>query len=270
MTDGPVRARGQPTLQPILDVALLLPHADSFALALAIAIMLAPATGYAGPPYVTDDPEPVEFRHWEFYLATQHSVTRTAASGTAPHIEVNYGALPGLQLHVIAPLAYAHPSGGPMFYGVGDIELGAKLRFIEESAWRPMVGTFPQFEVPVGSASKGLGTGHLHVLIPLWLQKSFGPWTTYGGGGYWLNPGEGNQDFWYVGWLIQRRLSDLATLGTEVFYTTPDQIDSEANLRFNIGLILDLTEHHHLLFSAGRSIVGDSVFQGYAAYQLTL
>jgi len=25
----------------------------------------------AGPPFQTDDPEPVEYRHWEVYLATQ-------------------------------------------------------------------------------------------------------------------------------------------------------------------------------------------------------
>src|ERR1700690_3224212 len=100
--------------------------------ALAPVLLLAPAIARAGPPYVTDDPEPVEFRHWEFYLATQHSVTRDAASGTAPHVEVNYGAWPGLQLHVIVPLAYARPSGGSTSYGVGDIDLGAKLRFIAE------------------------------------------------------------------------------------------------------------------------------------------
>ncbi len=69
-------------------------------------------------------PQPVEFRHWEFYLATQHSVTHEAASGTAPHIEVNYGALPGLQLHVIAPLAYAHSSDGLTFYGLGNMCAG--------------------------------------------------------------------------------------------------------------------------------------------------
>jgi hypothetical protein len=51
---------------------------------------------------------------------------------------------------------------------------------------------------------------------------------------------------------------------------TPDQVGGDANLRFNLGFVLDLTEHHHLLFSAGRSVVGDSLFQGYAAYQLTL
>ena len=238
--------------------------------AFATVVLLAPATGYAGPPYVTDDPEPVKFRHWEFYLASQHSITHGAASGTAPHIEVNYGALPGLQLHVIAPLAYARPSDGTTSYGLGDIELGAKFRFINENEWVPMVGTFPQFELPSGSEPKGLGTGHLHVLIPLWLQKRFGPWTTYGGGGYWRNPGLGNRDYWYIGWLIQRRLSDLAALGTEVFYTTPDQVGGGSNLRFNLGLVLDFTEHHHLLFSAGRGIVGDSLFQCYAAYQLTL
>jgi hypothetical protein len=69
---------------------------------------------------------------------------------------------------------------------------------------------------------------------------------------------------------MQRRLGQGAALGTEVFYTTPDQVGGEANLRFNVGLVLDLSEHHHLLFSAGRGMVGDSLFQGYAAYQLTL
>jgi hypothetical protein len=65
-------------------------------------------------------------------------------------------------------------------------------------------------------------------------------------------------------------LSPLATIGAEVFYTTPDQVGGDANLRFNVGLVLDFTEHHHLLLSAGRGIVGDNFFQGYAAYQLTL
>ena len=85
-----------------------------------------------------------------------------------------------------------------------------------------------------------------------------------------MNPGQGNRNFWYVGWLVQRRISHLATPGIEIFYTTPDQVGGGANLRFNLGLVLDLTEHHHLLLSAGRGIVGDNLFQGYLAYQLTI
>jgi hypothetical protein len=236
---------------------------------LAIAVFLGSAAAHAGPPYVTDDPEPVERRHWEFYVATQHSVTDDDTSGTAPHVEVNYGAAQDLQIHLIVPLAYDRPASGPNHYGLGDLELGVKYRFLQEGKRQPMMGIFPQLELPTGSASDGLGTGRLHVFIPLWLQKSFDPWTMYGGAGYWINPGEGNRDYGFAGWQIQRRLSDLVTLGTEVFYTTPDRIDGRDNLGSNVGLVLDFNEHHHLLFSAGRSVVGDTDFQAYLGYQLT-
>ena len=235
-----------------------------------VGTLLLSAPVLAGPPYVTDDPEPVEYQHWELYLATQHEITRDGASGTLPHIEINYGALPNLQLHLIAPLAYARPSDGGTNYGPGDLELGAKFRFVQEGARMPMVGTFPMLEVPVGSETKGLGTGHLHGFIPLWLQKSIGPWTSYGGGGYWFNPGAGNRNYGYLGWQLQRHLSELATLGAELFYTTADRSGGSGNLRFNVGLILDFTQNHHLLVSAGRSIAGETRLQGYLAYQLTL
>jgi hypothetical protein len=238
-------------------------------LGLAVALWLSPRLASAGPPYTTDDPEPVEYHHWEFYLASQHEVTRDGASGTAPHVEVNYGAVPDLQLHLIAPLSYSRASSGSVKYGPGDVELGAKLRFIQEDGWIPMVGTFPLLEVPTGSVTKGLGSGHLHGLLPLWLQKSFGSWTTYGGGGYWINPGQGNRNFWYVGWLVQAKLPGLATIGSEVFYTTPDRPDAGGNLRFNLGWVLDFSNTHHVLLSIGRSMVGDGLFQGYLAYQMT-
>ena len=125
-------------------------------------------------------------------------------------------------------------------------------------------------ELPVGSEARGLGSGHVHGFLPLWLQKSFGPWMTYGGGGYGLNPGAGNRSFWLLGWLLQRQLTRMAALGAEAFYTTPDHVGGGSNLGFNAGLVLDLTPHHHLLVSAGRSLVGDSRLQGYFAYQLTL
>jgi hypothetical protein len=238
--------------------------------ALSAGLLVVPASALAGPPYVTDDPEPVAYRHWEFYLAMAPDLTHDGATSTAPHVEINYGAVPNVQLHAIVPLVYAQPRGGPAEYGPGDIELGAKIRFLQESERVPMIGTFPLLALPVGDPDKGLGTGRLHGFIPLWLQKSAGPWTSYGGGGYWLNPGTGNRNFWFGGWLLQRRLSDLATVGGEVYYTTPERTGGDRNLRFNLGLVLDFDEHHHLLTSGGRSMVGEHVFQGYLAYQLTL
>src|SRR5512146_3199032 len=87
----------------------------------------------AGPPYTTDDPEPVPLHGWELYLSVTRLVQASDRTGDAPHFEVNYGAAPGLQLHAIVPLSYARPAGGPTTSGLGDVELGAKLRFVEET-----------------------------------------------------------------------------------------------------------------------------------------
>jgi hypothetical protein len=58
-------------------------------------------------------------------------------STTAPHLEVNYGAVPNLQLHTIAPMILYAPGQGASSYGYGDTELGAKYRFVREGKWRP-------------------------------------------------------------------------------------------------------------------------------------
>jgi len=224
---------------------------------------------FAAPPFVTDDPEPVEYRHWEIYLASQHAKDKDGWSGTAPHFEVNYGAWPNLQLHLIAPLAYVKPDDGPSHYGFGDLELGAKYRFIQESDWRPMVGTFPIFDLPTGNSSRGLGSGHLRTFLPIWLQKSWGPWTSYGGGGYWINPGSENKNYWFFGWQVQRDLSKVITLGAEIFYNTPTTNGEGGRTGFNVGTIVNFTDEHHLLFSAGRDIHGQNRFSTYIAYQLT-
>src|ERR1700728_2184537 len=94
------------------------------ALRLALLLTLCQRVVLAGPPFVTDDPEPVDYQHWEFYVASQDSKLEGDWSGTAPHIEVNYGAVADLQLHLIAPMAYDSPPEGAGHYGVGDVELG--------------------------------------------------------------------------------------------------------------------------------------------------
>jgi hypothetical protein len=239
-------------------------------LLLVAALLPARLAAQAGPPYETDDPDPGAYRHWEFYLATADARTPGGTSGTAPHVEVNYTAAPNLFLHVLVPFAYATAPGGPSAYGLGDIEVGAKWRFVQEGRWRPMIGTFVQTDWPTASAASGLGTRHLHVLVPLWFQKSFGAWSTDFGGGYVLDFAEGYGNYWSGGWLVERQLSALATLGAEVFYEAAHHDGSPAALRANLGLVLNLTSHSHLLVSVGHSVFGERTLQAYFAYQLTL
>src|SRR5882724_11775416 len=99
-------------------------HRLTLPLLSALAILAFAPAMQAGPPFLTDDPEPVELHHWEIYLATIDSKTSDGWTGTAPHIELNYGAAPGLQLHLIAPMNYDAPKNGPSHIGYGDTELG--------------------------------------------------------------------------------------------------------------------------------------------------
>ena len=225
---------------------------------------------WAGPPFLTDDPEPVDYRHWEVYLATQIIHERDGSGGTAPHVEINYGVVPNVQLHLIVPVAWSRRPGGPTLMGPGDVELGIKYRFVRETAGRPQIGTFVQLEIPVGDPSRDLGTEHVRVFLPIWLQKSFGPWTTYGGGGYWVNPGPDAKNYWFCGWEGQREISKSLTLGAEVYHMTSPVVGGSSRTGFNVGGQWNFSDEHHLLFSAGRGLGPQNQFSAYLAFQWTL
>jgi hypothetical protein len=224
---------------------------------------------FAGPPYITDDPEPVEYQHWEVYLASIFAKQPDAWTSTAPHVEVNYGVVPDVQLHTILPMTLYAPADGASIYGYSDTELGVKYRFVPEGAWRPQIGIFPLLEVPTGSRDRNLGTGHLQTFLPLWLQKSEGKWTAYGGGGYWINPGSDNRNWWFTGIVIQRQVFRNLNPGVELFHGTSQQPAQSAQTGVNFGMVWDLSDLQHIMFSAGPAFGGPNQLQGYFAYQLT-
>ena len=132
----------------------------------------------AEPPFVTDDAEPTEYRHWEIYLASQIAHDSSGWSGTSPHVEIDYGAIRNLELSLTVPVAFDTTSNGRSQFGYGDTELEIKYRFVKETARLPQIAMDPQVELATGDAKRGLGAGHTQVFVPLWLQKSSGPWTT--------------------------------------------------------------------------------------------
>ena len=222
----------------------------------------------AGPPFQTDDPEPIDYKNYEFYTFASADGTPVEMDSVGPAIEFNWGALPNVHLHIILPLAEIFPSNNPAFapsgegpsaIGLGDIETGIKYRFIQESKHRPQIGTFVMFELPSGSAPKGLGVGKTWYKVPLWAQKSFGPWTTYGGGGETLfDHSDGYRDFPFAGWLLQRDIGKKWTLGTEVFYHGPEGF---ATPQTGYATLLDVGGYYkfrdpgfQLLFSYGHSV----------------
>lgn len=225
----------------------------------------------AGPPYDTDDPVPVDFRSWELYFSSHSNYNRTLVQGTLPHFEVNYGVIKNMQLHLVAPLAFNSYYGGKNNYGPGDIEVGIKYRFIKETKFCPQVGVFPLCEIPTGNSARGLGNGKAQFFLPVWIQKSFGDkWQSYGGYGYWINPGSGNRNWNFIGLQTQYQLTEKINIGFEIYHTTPDTKDSKGDTRFNIGSVLDINTQNHILISLGRSFSNTSLLQCYVGYLFTI
>lgn len=242
--------------------------------AVVLGTLLCPHPSQAGPPYRTDDPVPVELNHWEIFAfsAATHAAGDTA--GVLSGIDANYGAAPNLQLHVTFPGAFDKPDSRPITIGYGDTEFGFKYRFLpeDEAGWRPQAAIYPAIDLPTGNAASNLGSGHTRVFLPVWLQKGFGPWTTFAGGGYWINPGFGNRDFWYFGWAMQRQVTDHLAVGGELFHQTADKVGGKDQTGFDLGIVYDLSEHYHLLFSAGPGVQNRSTtntFSYYASIQFT-
>jgi len=243
-----------------------LPSSRRTALLAAILTALT-TTAHAGPPFQTDGPDPVEYHHFEMYAFELSDGTGKNAGGTVleiPAYEVNYGAAPGLQLHlVLLPTVAFQPANGPTNYGIGDTELGAKYRLFKETRHSPEIGIFPFFELPSGSAAKGTGVGKTWYRMPLWLQKSWGPdgaqWTTYGGAGEAIVPQTGYSNYPFAGWLVQRQLNKTWTLGAELYGHGAEgtaATSTRASTMLDLGGIYEFHEGFDLLFAAGRSIYG--------------
>lgn len=225
--------------------------------ALVLLVLLPLGVARAGPPFVTDDPDPVEDGHWEINSAAAGVRTASATTGVVPQFDINYGAAPGVQLHVMPQMAYSRPADGTRAYGVGDTELGVKVRFVDANGPRGewMLSVYPFYEAPTGSARRGLGAGASSVYLPLWLQWSGGGWTTFGGGGYWIDSGTGRRNAWAAGWTVLYQFTPDLQLGGEVFGKTADTVGARRSAGFNVGGTYALGENSALLFSAGRGIV---------------
>ncbi|HLY05427.1 MAG TPA: hypothetical protein VKR31_06740 [Rhizomicrobium sp.] len=237
----------------------------------ALALLFA-APARAGPPYLTDDPEPPPYGHYELLFFTTGFGANGGATGDLPAMEFNYGGFPDTQLHVQLPVGFATGDEGTKF-GAGDAELGVKYRFIEEdeAGWRPQVALYPLVEIPLAAASNGFASRSVDLFLPLWAQKDLDEnWTIDAGGGYWINPGDRNYGF--AGVLLQRKLSDALLMGAEVFHQTPNVQGIPPLTGFNLGATYDFNEHQHLLVSAGRGIANVSAtdqFTWYLGFEFT-
>ena len=216
-----------------------------------LVVPLVSSLAWAGPPFVSDDPEPTDYQHYEIYLFTGGTNARDGTDGAAG-LDFNYGATPNLQLTAVFPIEFESASGASTVAGLGNIELAAKYRFVHQADGGWDVAIFPRVFLPSGSAK--LGDRHLSLLIPLWAGKDWGDWSTFGGGGCVLNNGGESQNFCLAGWALTRRMLPNLRLGAEVVHQTADTKGGRASTGMGGGLIYDINDNYHLLAYAGPGL----------------
>jgi len=209
---------------------------------------LALAPAMAGPPFLTDDPVPTDTGHWEIYGPQIDAEGRGGEFEGSGGLEVNYGAAPDLQLTFVLPVAFSHDDSSGWRAGRGDLELSAKYRFYHNDAGFS-VAAFPGITLP--TASRGFGNRKVTALLPIWGQQDIGAWSFFGGGGYAINPGQGNRDYWTGGLAVTRQISKSFLLGIEATRDGADNDDSRARTNLGIGAILTLKAPFRLLASGG-------------------
>jgi hypothetical protein len=80
---------------------------------LSLAMLAAAPSAWAGPPFQTDDPEPIDYRNFEYYTFGTADGTAVAINTAGPAAEFNWGALPNVHLHIVVALAEVFPSNNP-------------------------------------------------------------------------------------------------------------------------------------------------------------
>lgn len=206
-----------------------MPHRSIVRIAASVAACLAgivPTAVWAGPPYLTDDPEPTDPGHWEIY----GFATGSADPGDIDAqfgADINYGAAKDLQLTATLPLQVQ--TGSPVT--ADNMQLAAKYRFAHQDGPLGLdISAFPRVFLPTAP-----GARHAQVLLPLWAQRDHGPWSLFFGGGWTLNPGTGNRNFWQAGAAVSREVRKGWSLGGEWFWQGRDADDGRPLNAVQIG-----------------------------------
>ena len=112
-------------------------------------------------------------------------------------------------------------------------------------------GTSPHFRGSTSSPSTGVGQRYSSLLLPIWLEKDWDRWSTFGGGGCAIHHGRDSQNYCLAGWALARQVLPSLQLGAELVHQTPDSRGARTSTAIGAGLHYDLSMTYHLLAYAG-------------------
>jgi hypothetical protein len=212
----------------------------TFATAFVVGFMLVavriPAA--AGPPFETDDPEPVACHHVELDIAEARQ-GEPASSGYL--WEADYGPTQDIETSI---------GGQP-----GEIELASAIRFVPETVKTPQVGFLPALTIK--------SDGETEVFLPFWIQKTIKRWTFFGGGGVSF----GSE---FTGIAITRNFPSGSNVGLEFYRENQRNPIVPAAPRLGIGWTDQYAPSQAIMVWGGRPLAPNSKYLFYVGIQAVL
>jgi len=211
------------------------------------------APAYAGPPFLTGDPDIAETGRVDFipgWTTEQRPGERLSA---LPIFELNYGLAPNVEIGYASGWISVRPDNGPKRRGYGNSLVAAKWRFLEAEKNGVSMAVSPSFEFRnpgSRSAKRGLVADENTFGFDVRADRDFGPVAVTASLGR-LFPSKSDGS-WTYGLLGHKEVTQTLGLGLEV----AGAVDSLGHNRMllNAGIQVVTGANSQLLLGLGREL----------------
>jgi len=217
-------------------------------------------TLHAGNPLQTNDPETPGRHGWEINVSHNTRFARPAFGQALPLVNINYGCWENDQWKISVPLIEFDPHPGEEHWGIGDIQLGWKYRFLDEDEYGVQASIYPQPLLPSGQDELGLGNGRVELFLPISVGKHFldDRLFVYGEAAHNIVFEDVQRDTWFCGIAAEWQITDKIELVGEVAdFAVPRAFGPDEPF-FNVGFNYQFAEHVALQTAFGRSLGNES------------
>lgn len=219
-----------------------------------------------GPPMITDDPGTPGSGHWENNFALTLDNTPTEHLYETPIADINYGWGDRVQLKIEIPWLVVKDPNSSAKTGIGNINPGVKIRFLDQDSSGIDLSTYPQYRVNYTDISTILFGNQF--FLPLEAARSFGKLDLDVDCGFdFIEDAPGQ---WQYGIVAGYNFSHEFELMAELHLYSETGMATE--ILANIGCRAKITDYLFFIGSAGRNLTpaGYNEYVAYGGVQLLI
>lgn len=226
--------------------------------------MIFPVCAWAGRPLETDDADPVEKGKVQIEAAVGY-----VHDGQTHHFDfplaLSYGLIERLEIGVgfggQLEEREEHDGDRDTESGIGDLELGAKFRFLDQKDFLPAMSLAPTVKFPTADEDRGLGSGEMDYDLTLIVSRSFTDEFAahFNIGCSWLGDSDDEEfnDVLHYGLAATYAISRQWEPVAEILAETPIQNDEPTLVGVNVGIRWMANESITLDAAVGTKLVND-------------